>query len=212
MAHQRAEQKQRTRARILAAARKLFVSVGYGDTTIRMLASEASVAAGSVFTTFSNKEDVLLAIAAERSDELANHLARRLAEATGPARARLKLAFEAAYAFEQERLALQIAHLGASWTWSEDMERRSREQQAKPFGIFRALLVEAARSGELRREVDVDLLADMLFTLYLRNFRHAWYRQLAPPDSAALAARQIDLVFDGACSNANPAGRAPDGV
>ena len=41
MAQQRAEQKQRTRARILAAARKLFVSMGYSDTTIRMLASEA---------------------------------------------------------------------------------------------------------------------------------------------------------------------------
>ena len=37
-----------------------------------------------------------------------------------------------------------------------------------------------------------------LLGAYLRNFRHAWYRQLTPAEMAALAARQIDLLFDGA--------------
>jgi AcrR family transcriptional regulator len=197
MAGQRDEQKLRTRARILAAARKLFASPGYEATTIRMIASEASVAAGSVFTTFESKEDVLLAIAVEKYEELADHLATCLNSATGPARDRLKLAFAAAYAFEQDRLALLMKQLGASWTWSHDMEARSQERLARPFGFVSALLQEAEANGEVRPGLDVPLFADILLGIYLRNYRHAWFRQLGADATAALAARQIDLVFDG---------------
>lgn len=198
MAQMREEQKQRTRARILSAARKLFASPGYEETTIRMIASEASVAPGSVFTTFESKEDVLLAIAAEKYEELADHLAERLLHAQGTARERVKTAFAAAYTFEHARLALQVAQLGASWTWSHEMEVRNRERQARPFGIIRKLLGEAAAGGDLRPDVDVDLLADVLFTLYLRNFRHAWFSRLDAAATSAMSARQVDLVFDGA--------------
>jgi len=199
MVRQRDEQKQRTRDRILAAARKLFASPGYEETTIRMIASEASVAPGSVFTTFESKEDVLLVLATETSDELTEHLAACLAEATGPVRDRLKLCFAAAYAFEQARLALLMKQLGASWTWSHDMEVRSRERLARPFGFVAALLREAEASGEVRSGLDAALLADMLLGIYLLNYRHAWFQGLDHEAIAALAARQIDLVFEGAC-------------
>jgi AcrR family transcriptional regulator len=196
---QREEQKQRTRDRILAAARKLFASPGYEETTIRRLASEASVAPGSVFTTFKSKEDVLLAIATEKYDELADHLAAELARVEGPARQKLKHGFACAYAFEHARLSLLMKQLGASWTWSHDMEARSREQLQRPFAFVFMLCQEARANGEVRDGVDLDVLADVLLTLYVRNHRHAWFRQLPPEETAALAARQIDLVFDGAC-------------
>lgn len=199
MGRQRDEQKQRTRDRILAAARKLFASPGYEETTIRMIASEASVAPGSVFTTFESKEDVLLAIATEKYDELADHLSGCLSGAEGPARDRLKLAFGAAYSFEQARLALLMKQLGASWTWSHDMEARSQERLARPFGFVSLLLREAETNGEIRGGLDIALVADVLLGIYLRNYRHAWFRQLDAAATAALAARQIDLVFDGAC-------------
>jgi AcrR family transcriptional regulator len=195
---QREEQKQRTRARILAAARKLFAALGYEETTIRMLANEASVAPGSVFTTFESKEDVLLAIATEIYDEMADHLAAHLAGADGPARHKLKYAFACAYQFDFERLALLMKQLGASWTWSHDMEARSREKLARPFSFLGSLCIEARDNGEIGHAVDLELLADVLLALYLRNFRHAWFRSLSPAEAADLAARQIDLVFDGA--------------
>jgi AcrR family transcriptional regulator len=163
-----------------------------------MIASEASVAPGSVFTTFASKEDVLLAIASEKYDELADHLAETMANASGSARARLKQAFAAAYAFEQERLALLMKQLGASWTWSRDMEALSQARLARPLGFIAALCAEAATAGEIRRDADLPTLTDMLLGAYLRNFRHAWFRGLDPAATAALADRQIDLLFDGA--------------
>ncbi len=198
MATQRDAQKQRTRDRILAAARKLFADPGYEATTLRRIAQEAKVALGSVFTTFEGKEDILLAIAAEKYDELADHLAGELAAVEGPARDRLKRAFAAAYAFEHERLALLMKQLGASWTWSHDMEARSQERLARPFRFVAALCHEAHGAGEVRHGIDLDMLADVLLGLYLRNFRHAWFSRLPPDATAALAARQIDLLFDGA--------------
>ena len=93
MAHQRQQQKLRTRDRILAAARKLFASPGYEQTTVRMIAKEASVAPGSVYTTYRSKEDVLLEIVQERYDEMARHLAVRLGPLSCPAREKLKRAF-----------------------------------------------------------------------------------------------------------------------
>jgi AcrR family transcriptional regulator len=198
MGRQRDEQKQRTRARILDAARKLFTDPGYEATTIRMIASEANVAPGSVFTTFESKEDVLLAITTEKYEELADHLSTCLAQADGPARNRLKLAFAAAYAFEQGRLALLMKQFGASWTWSRDMEARSQERLARPFGFVPALLREAEGAGEIRSGLDIGLFADVLLGLYVQNYRKAWYHGLEPSAVAALVARQIDLLFDGA--------------
>ena len=78
------------------------------------------------------------------------------------------------------------------------MEARSQERLARPFRFVAALCHEAHGAGEVRRGIDLDMLADVLLGLYLRNFRHAWFGRLPPGATAALAARQIDLLFDGA--------------
>lgn len=204
MGRQRDEQKQRTRDRILAAARKLFASPGYEETTIRMLASEASVASGSVFTTFESKEDVLLAITTERLVELAEHLTGHLDGAQGTARERLKAVFAAAYAFEMSRIALIMKEIGASWTWSRDMELRNRAQFVRPFRFIVQLVREARANGEIGAGADVFLLSDLLLSIYMRGYRHAWFRDLDIQATAALTGRQIDLLFDGARSAGAP--------
>jgi AcrR family transcriptional regulator len=57
----RDEQKQRTRLKVIAAARALFADPGYDKTTIRMIAEHAGVATGSVFTTFASLRKTCLA-------------------------------------------------------------------------------------------------------------------------------------------------------
>ncbi len=54
--------KQKTRQRILDAARKLFCSKGFNKTTTRDLAAEASIATGTLFNYFPSKEHLALAI------------------------------------------------------------------------------------------------------------------------------------------------------
>jgi TetR/AcrR family transcriptional regulator, cholesterol catabolism regulator len=193
----REEQKQASRARVLAAARKLFALHGFHATTVRMIATEAGCAVGGVFTTFKTKEEILFEIAAERYDALAQAI---MAEADGPGgvRDKMKRGFAAAYRFEFERLDLLMVQIGASWTWSVDFEAKSQARLAKPFAFIGKLLVEARAKGEVRAEADLALLGDLLLGIYLRTWRHAKYRQLDAEAAAALAGRAIDLVFAGA--------------
>jgi AcrR family transcriptional regulator len=51
-----------TRARLLAAGRKLFAAQGFEQTTIRDIAGDADTALGSFYNHFGTKEDVLAAL------------------------------------------------------------------------------------------------------------------------------------------------------
>lgn len=51
-----------TRAKLLAAARRLFASQGFEPTTIRDIAAEADIALGSFYNYFQTKEEVLAAL------------------------------------------------------------------------------------------------------------------------------------------------------
>jgi AcrR family transcriptional regulator len=55
----REEQARETRARILKAARRLFVERGYGATTIEAIAREAGVAVQTVYAAFGSKRTIL---------------------------------------------------------------------------------------------------------------------------------------------------------
>jgi len=198
MLGQREEQKLRTRARIVAAARKLFADPGYEATTIRMIAAEAGVAAGSVFTTFESKEDVLFAITGEMFDDIAGRVAERLAGADGSARDKVKFFMCEVIAAMEHRLPLMMIHFGLSWRWSHEIESGRPNHVGKLFVSAAALLQEGVTSGEISRDADVQLLGEVLTDICVRNVRRVWYRRLDSENLAAVTARQVDLVFDGA--------------
>ncbi len=57
---------ERTRAVLLDAAKRLFVGKGYHGTSMRAIADEAGLALGGIYNHFGNKEDIFVAILAER--------------------------------------------------------------------------------------------------------------------------------------------------
>ncbi len=57
---------ERTRAALLDAARRLFVSKGYHGTSMRAIADEAGLALGGIYNHFGTKEDIFVAVFAER--------------------------------------------------------------------------------------------------------------------------------------------------
>jgi AcrR family transcriptional regulator len=71
----REEQANATRTAILDAARRLFLSNGYGATSIRAIAEEAGVAVQTVYAVFGNKRQLvieLIELAVKGDDELAS--------------------------------------------------------------------------------------------------------------------------------------------
>jgi AcrR family transcriptional regulator len=85
---QTAERKAAMRARILAAARRLFVAQGYDATTIQAIVQEAGTSIGNCYFYFPNKEALLLAVAAEIMDEVSRAMDAAMARVPpGPGRA-----------------------------------------------------------------------------------------------------------------------------
>ena len=69
-----------TRTKLLAAARRLFASQGFEQTTIRDIATEADIALGGFYNYFPTKEDVLAALLAGALSEQLELLTRRQAK------------------------------------------------------------------------------------------------------------------------------------
>jgi len=79
------EAKQRTRARILEAGRKLFADKGFGKTTTRDVAARARIAAGTLFNYFPTKEALAMTLFAEDLDGARDDFwSRRRGEETPP--------------------------------------------------------------------------------------------------------------------------------
>lgn len=57
---------ERTRAILLDAAKRLFVSKGYHGTSMRDIADEAGLALGGIYNHFGNKEDIFVGVLMER--------------------------------------------------------------------------------------------------------------------------------------------------
>jgi AcrR family transcriptional regulator len=78
----RAEQNDRNRALLLAAARRVFLARGYYAATLEQIADEAGFSKGVVYSRFASKADMFLALLEDRISERAAQnaeLARRLA-------------------------------------------------------------------------------------------------------------------------------------
>jgi AcrR family transcriptional regulator len=159
----RQQQKQATRSRILAVARAHFEAHGFEATSVRTIAEECGVAAGTVLLHFADKRDLLNAA-------LFDDLAATLAEARRPTGGALRedlLAIARSFLAYYERRprlsrALLKEALLAESPWAERFAAQVGELHA-----HLATLVEAARArGELARDADAARLGAAFFSFY----------------------------------------------
>jgi len=193
----RKAQKQATRERVLSAARELFEGVGYEETTIRMIAERAQVSVGSVFTTFESKVDIFNYILFEKFEALFGELSRIAPHLKGSCAERVASLMSIAYGVECRQLDLMISHLAASHGWPERIEAENARRQERLLGLFRECVQGGVASGDVRPDLDVDLLVETLLAVYLRNYRKAYYERLDPDALSGLIERQVQLIFRG---------------
>ena len=79
----RAEQNDRNRALLLAAARRVFLARGYYAATLEQIADEAGFSKGVVYSRFASKADMFLALLEDRIEERAAQNARAAKELAG---------------------------------------------------------------------------------------------------------------------------------
>lgn len=192
----REQQKQATRARVLDAARDLFDSDGYEETTIRAIAQKAGVSVGSVFTTFSSKAQILGQIMMERIEALTSELERVTPHLRGTLVDRLSALIAIHYDFQMRRPKLYLAYLSVSFREAHEAGFIRMGSSPGLRAPMRDIIAAAIARGEVGADVDVELAVDTLISLYGFNY----LRVAEGADVRALTEvmdRELKLLFEG---------------
>jgi AcrR family transcriptional regulator len=167
----RALAKQQTRAKVLAAARRLFSEAGYEGATIRDIAAAAGMSTGAVFANFSDKSDLFREIMLADMAALADAMSAAAARGAGVEDSLLKI-FSAGYSFYRSQLPLARAAFSVGWSPEDGPALRS----APPTQALRTLVINTLKHGVEKGEIvdkDLELRAQMLFETYLSNYPQA---------------------------------------
>jgi AcrR family transcriptional regulator len=191
--NQRAVAKQRTREKIVAAARTLFAERGYDGATIRDIAKAAGMSTGAVFASFTDKSDLFTDIAETEQAEL--YAAMRAVAGGLTGREAILAMLEAAAERHLASLALFQAIMSALWTpgLAEKVRRRLDRRSA-------ATLVLTGVEQELGGETSAasaHLTADMIWDGYLSTLRRVAQGRLTPDLVKARIGEQTRTILAG---------------
>jgi AcrR family transcriptional regulator len=193
----RAIAKQQTRAKVLAAARRLFSEQGYEGATIRDIAAAAGMSTGAVFANFTDKSDLFREIMVHDMDLLGSQMREAAARGRTVEDALLKI-FAAGYAFYKSQMPLARAAFSVSWSTDDGQALRNMAPvQVMQDAILEQLTAGVAR-GELGQESEVKLRAQMLFDAYLSNFPQAIFQGWSLDALQARSRDQIRILLAGA--------------
>ena len=119
----REESRQQTRRRLLDAAARVFAKRGYRSASVEEISSEAGYTIGALYSNFSGKEEVLLALLEQRVAQIAERIVTAALQADTPTD-KLRAAAREWMEFlddEPELYALMVEF----WTiWVRDDEQR----------------------------------------------------------------------------------------
>jgi AcrR family transcriptional regulator len=167
--NQRALAKQRTREKIIAAAKALFAERGYEGATIRDIAKAAGMSTGAVFASFTDKSDLFIEIA--ETDQAELYAEMRAAKEGLNGRAAILAMLDAAAERQLASLALIQAIMSALWAPGlGDKVRRRLDRRAAASLILGVVQddLQLAPGGHCAA-----LISDMIWDGYLAALRRA---------------------------------------
>lgn len=191
-------QKQASRARVIGAAKDLFEEIGFQETTVRMLAERAGLSPGGVFTTFDDKVAILCHILGEYRASLCDQMEALTPHLHGTVRDRLAALMRLVVSQEFARRRLVLAYVGASYSWTGRLEEEHLTLSARLAATLGAIIREGVERGEVRQDLDPDLLVAFIWSGYEAAARAAHYAGESEEALNRRIERQLDLLFQGA--------------
>lgn len=182
--------------RILDAAAKIFRDYGYAGTTMRAIADEAELKAGSIYYHYKSKDDLITAVldSGIRSvtDGVTSALAALPQTATG--RERIEVAILAHLSAIIQNGDYTLATRRVSGQVPEAVRARNTRLRDSYAGIWQEILVAAQNRGEFRRTINLSLVR--LFILGALNWTVEWYKPGGRPIED-VAREFASFVLDG---------------
>ena len=162
----REKQKIETRDLILLSAGNLFEKLGFSGTTMRAVAGEAEMGYGTIFKHFTNKSDLLAACLYEGIEKALTNAFNTLPEDISFENQFLHIAGQLIRHYA-ERPNLSKTYIGnilvVEVTWKKIMDSQIEQFLFK----LEEMIQTAKNRGEIRKEVDNNLLSLSLFSSYL---------------------------------------------
>lgn len=157
----RAESRQQTRKRLLAAAARLFAKNGFQGTSVDDVAEAAGFSKGALYYNFASKDELFEALVEESIEQMI---------------AGLESALAGAHTIEEKLAAMQRV--------LTDQERHSGGQQ-----LELEVITQALRDRKLRRTVGkaYTRMRDAIASLIEEQYRDAGVRPPLPPEQLAIA-------------------------
>jgi AcrR family transcriptional regulator len=193
----RALAKQQTRAKVLAAARRLFSEQGYEGATIRDIAAAAGMSTGAVFANFTDKSDLFREIMLTDMVALADAMSEAAAHGNGVEDTLQKI-FTAGYRFYQTQLPLARAAFSVGWSPEDGPALRSAPPVKVLLNLISAQLERGEQNGELTQGAASPLRAQMLFDAYLANYDQAIFQGWTLDALQERSREQIGILLAGA--------------
>ena len=209
-AERQAQHRQLSREHILDAAEAVFARKGFHDATMREIAAAAEFSVGSMYSFFTDKDDVFVQIYVRRGAQFMAGM-RDALDVPGPARASMHRLADFQVQFFREHANFGRLFLRASGATLGDLgskvEHTIAENYAEAMALQSKLFRAGQESGELR-EGDPEVLA-MLFSGLLSAYQSSdpLVMQAGAPDAMneRMPLTELHDLLDAAFSHENRA-------
>ena len=171
MARKTKEESQETRRSILLAALDVLSEKGYSRATFVDIAKRIGMTKGAVYWHFKNKQSLLAALMQEMHEREMGLVAEEAGRAASLDDLRTYVVARVRIATRDE-LCRKFAFFALlQMEWSVDMMAAVRDElmnfRTEPFDEFGHILNEARRRGELREDIDINVVKDMLTSMWI---------------------------------------------
>jgi len=195
----REKKKALTRQTIIDAAGKLFSVNGFDATSIDEICQAADVVKGTFYYHFKSKEDLVIELRREMTEQLEEFVASELDSGNSPLDIlRALMIKDARWTEQNEELSVIFVsqiymNRAASLKNPDTPPSRLRGALRRPVST----VVEAAQqAGQLRADVNPDELTEMIFGFYI-HAKRCWLNARTPGALEPSVLRWLDMLLDG---------------
>lgn len=185
-----------TKAAVLEAAEKVFLSQGYEGATIKAIADEAGVSPGTVLNAEPSKAALLMAILSNEVEIIAESVEQMEAALSGGLADRIIALLQIMLEAQSRNSELFAAAVGHSWMVADPTYQAAFDQMELAWRPIRRVIESGIASGELRQDSDPDTIIAVLSDQFLGAMRAKRRSEYEERPMVSLEER-VRLVIEG---------------
>ncbi|TNM36509.1 TetR/AcrR family transcriptional regulator [Nocardioides albidus] len=179
--------------RLVEAALELFAAKGFESTSVQDVVDAAGVTKGAMYHYFASKDDLLAEIYARvlrmQLSQLESFVASR-----APITERIAAAAADVVVTTIENLPSTTLFFRSLHQLNPEHELQVRAERRRYHDMFREMVIEGQRSGELRSDIDADLVVDYYFGAV--HHLPTWWRPERGPAPEVVGEKFSRMLLD----------------